>query len=91
MHADARPLDVTRETSIREGFVGERLCLHLAEGEPVRVEKLVALHTSRDPASAGCREQACTNAVVRATSSRTSPVSTPGLGAAVASRRRLAA
>lgn len=52
-----------RRLVAEEGYVAEELALELASGRPVRVEKVVALHTSRDaavsePAEAAARRAA---------------------------------
>jgi len=60
--ADGAPLGESRPIE-EPGFGGRRIALALAEGEPVVVEKIVALHTSRDRASAACREAACASAL----------------------------
>jgi trehalose/maltose hydrolase-like predicted phosphorylase len=63
--AGGEELTLARETEERSGFIGQRLRVHVHEGESLTVEKMVALHSSRDRASAGCREQARASAVHR--------------------------
>lgn len=42
-----------RRTRLTDSRAGHRLTLRLAPGQPVTIEKTVALHTSRDPAISG--------------------------------------
>ncbi len=44
------PIDCTRWTEHEDGYVAQTLSFELAEGQPVTVEKVVALYTSRDRA-----------------------------------------
>jgi alpha,alpha-trehalase len=47
---DGQPLEVPRAIVDEDGVIGHLLTLPLVEEEPVTVEKVVALYTSRDPA-----------------------------------------
>ena len=49
---DGQPVAVQRRTVQEPGFVAQHLTVDVYEGEPVTVEKLVALYTSRDRAIA---------------------------------------
>ncbi len=59
------PAPVHREVHSREGFVAHALTVELRRQEPVTIEKVVALYTSRDRAISECRLEART-AVQRA-------------------------
>jgi alpha,alpha-trehalase len=49
------PAPVHREARSRDGYVAHVLALEVREQEPVTVEKIVALYTSRDRAVSECR------------------------------------
>ncbi|WP_354638295.1 glycoside hydrolase family 65 protein [Kitasatospora camelliae] len=49
-HAAGVPLRCARAAETRDGWAAEVLALDVERGEPVTVEKTVAVHTSRDPA-----------------------------------------
>ena len=49
-HDDGRPLQAETENEVREGYVARHFTFDINEGEAVRIEKLAALHTSRDRA-----------------------------------------
>jgi alpha,alpha-trehalase len=56
-----RPLPGERRTLTQPGYVAQLIALHVSEGVAIRVEKTVAVHTSRDaaiaePALEACRE-----------------------------------
>ncbi len=55
--ADVR-LPVERETLEQDGYVEQMLRFDVAEAHPARIEKIVAIHTSRDRAIADCAYQA---------------------------------
>jgi len=44
------PLDPERGTEVRAGWIAELLRVHVGPGEPVRIEKVASLRTSRDRA-----------------------------------------
>jgi alpha,alpha-trehalase len=45
-----RTVDVERQVDIREDYVAQDLSCQVQQGESITVEKIVAFHTSRDPA-----------------------------------------
>ncbi|HEX7036490.1 MAG TPA: beta-phosphoglucomutase family hydrolase [Pseudomonadales bacterium] len=45
---DGRPHEPVRELVTREGYVGQSFEVTLAEGQTVTIEKVLAMHTSRD-------------------------------------------
>lgn len=53
------PAAVVRQTHCQPGFIGQSLVLECEEHRPVRVEKVVALYTSRDAAISEERLAAC--------------------------------
>lgn len=67
MHAfrDGTPVSAARHPIEEPGFVAEELSFELQEGQTLALEKLVALHTSRDPAISECNLAAC-KAIARA-------------------------
>src|SRR5512132_3842484 len=52
MVGDGQTLAVTEQTVQEPGFVAQHLTVTVGQGEPVTVEKLVGLYTSRDRAIA---------------------------------------
>lgn len=44
------PIPVERQTREQDGYIGQDLAVPATEGEPVTIEKVIALFTSRDPA-----------------------------------------
>ena len=64
-YVDGRPAGGVRRLLESPGFVGQAFEVELARGGTLRLEKLVAFHTSRDPAISECGAAACT-AIVRA-------------------------
>jgi alpha,alpha-trehalase len=62
---DAGPLAAARRTTGEPGYIAQELTVEAAAGRPVVVEKVVALHTSRDRAISECGLAART-AVARA-------------------------
>ncbi|MGE0822134.1 MAG: glycoside hydrolase family 65 protein [Candidatus Binatia bacterium] len=61
---DAR-VETERHTITQPEYVAQELTCDLAQGQPLTVEKLVALYTSRDPAMSECELEA-TKAITRA-------------------------
>lgn len=55
------PASVERRTELRPDWAGQRLTLRCAQGQPVRVEKIVALYSSRDFAISEPGLAACTH------------------------------
>ena len=49
-YSDSSPLDLPRELHQMEDYIQQVLTLEVGQGQSVRVEKIVALYTSRDPA-----------------------------------------
>ena len=49
-----KALDVRRNSIERPGYIGQVLSLDVRQGEALTLEKLVALHSSRDPATSEC-------------------------------------
>src|SRR5690606_15904517 len=62
---DDRPVEPPRTTIGEPGLVGQELTVELAEGQTLALEKVAALHSSRDKAISEPAEAACT-AVTRA-------------------------
>jgi trehalose/maltose hydrolase-like predicted phosphorylase len=62
---DGRLLDVPRRIIEEPGTIAEELTVELEQGETLRLEKLAALYTSRDPAISECGLEA-RKAIVRA-------------------------
>lgn len=56
---DDRPVDVVRQTLARPDWIAQHLTVACEPGRPVRVEKVVALHSSRDFAITEPRTDAC--------------------------------
>jgi trehalose/maltose hydrolase-like predicted phosphorylase len=52
-------LEVERETNRKPGYVEELLGLECRQGQPLRIEKILALHTSRDWAISAPGNEAC--------------------------------
>ncbi len=64
-HDDGGRIKAAPRIQNDDGLIAQHLSIELARGESVRVEKIVALYTSRDHAIAECDLEACT-AVSRA-------------------------
>lgn len=47
---DRSVVSARRETDQEEGWIAQRLLVNCTKGKPLRIEKVVAIHTSRDPA-----------------------------------------
>ncbi|NIN70379.1 MAG: glycoside hydrolase family 65 protein [Gemmatimonadetes bacterium] len=56
---DADTLEVERQIEEREGYIEERLSLECKQGQPLRVEKITAIYTSRDWAISSPGNEAC--------------------------------
>ena len=52
-HQDT-PIDFKREIIEEPGFIGQDCIVEITEGQPLTIEKIVALHTSRDHAISEC-------------------------------------
>jgi trehalose/maltose hydrolase-like predicted phosphorylase len=55
----AEPLQVERRTDQRTGYIEECLSFECEQGQPLRVEKVVAIYTSRDWAISAPGNEAC--------------------------------
>jgi trehalose/maltose hydrolase-like predicted phosphorylase len=55
----AELLEVERQSDERPGYIEERLSLECEQGQPLRVEKVVAVYTSRDWAISAPGNEAC--------------------------------
>jgi len=64
--AGEQPLEVERNLFQTEDYIQQSVVFELARREPVRVEKMVALATSRDPATSDTLSKAGTAALRRA-------------------------
>jgi alpha,alpha-trehalase len=56
---DAEQLEVERQIEQRPGYIEERLSFECEQGQPLRVEKVVAIYTSRDWAISAPGNEAC--------------------------------
>jgi len=64
--AGERPVEVERSLFQTEDYIQQTLAFEVVEREPVRVEKMIALATSRDPATSDTLTKAGTAALRRA-------------------------
>ncbi len=54
VYAQGQPLAPERRLLVEAGYMGQEFDVHLTRGRSLTVEKVVALHTSRDPAISEC-------------------------------------
>ncbi|WP_181163721.1 glycoside hydrolase family 65 protein [Pontibacter mangrovi] len=63
VYQEAVPVQVERTVQVQEGFVAQLLTVECQQNKPLRIEKVVQLHTSRDQAITEPLQEACKNIV----------------------------